>query len=144
MLRKYASPARLALASAVLWVTAALYAVVMRPSPGDRLPPREQWGAAEEETDQFNHLVAGISAFMILAVAAAAACAWGHAARRLRRGSQSALASTVVTAGYTTLLAVAGARLVFHSLDSTTALGVLVPLLGASIAAVVVAIRAQA
>ncbi|MFD0403619.1 hypothetical protein ACFVHI_36720 [Kitasatospora sp. NPDC127121] len=128
-------PARLMLAGAWLWGAAPCYVLALRPSPGSPLPPRDQWGAAEEETSQLNGLVEGFTGFLILIAAAVAVWSWVCAARHLRRGSKYAPVLVLATALGSALLAVAGTRRIFHGLLGAPALGALVPLLALSVAA---------
>lgn len=134
---RQATASRLLLVGAGLWGAAPFYALAVRPAVGSRLPPRESWGSAETETDQLNSLVAGVSALMILAAAAAVVWVWAYTAIRLRRGSRHALEFAPVMAFGTALLAVAGTGGIFHTLLSAPALGVLVPLLSVSLAGIV-------
>ncbi|MER7755731.1 hypothetical protein [Kitasatospora sp. NPDC097643] len=136
---------RLLLGGAGLWGIAPFYAMAARPSPVnvDALPPRSEWGAAEYETEQLNSLVVTISGLMILTVAAAGAWFWAYAAMRVRRGKPVTSGFVIGTALGTGLLAVVGTRRIFHTLESAPALGVLVPLLAASLAALALAVAAR-
>lgn len=136
-------PVRLAQAGAWLWAIAPSYLLVMRPRHANHLPPREQWGAADEETSGLDTLAAGFIAFLVLSIAAAAVLLWVGSAVHLRQGSQMAPALVVVTALGTASVALVGADRIFHGLLDARALGVLVPLLSVTVAALVVALRAS-
>ncbi|MFJ9777658.1 hypothetical protein ACIRVF_41535 [Kitasatospora sp. NPDC101157] len=131
-------PVLLMRAGACLWVFAPLYALAVRPSVE---PPRDQWGYVDAETAQLNDLVAGFTGFLIVVVAAAAVWAWAYTAVRLEQGSRRAPSLACVTALTTGLLAVSGARKIFHGLNNALALGVLTPLLLVSAATVAVTLR---
>ncbi|MEU4114265.1 hypothetical protein AB0F71_07210 [Kitasatospora sp. NPDC028055] len=135
-------PVRLAQAGAWLWGIAPLYLLVTRPRHANRLPPREQWGAAEVETSQLNTLAAGFIAFLVLSIAAAAVFLWIGTAVHLRRGTRTAPALAIVTALGTASVAVVGVDQVCHGLLNGRSVGVLVPLLSVSVAALAVGFRA--
>ncbi|MGW3045032.1 hypothetical protein ACWC9T_34465 [Kitasatospora sp. NPDC001159] len=88
-----------------------------------------------EETDQLNHLIAGVFAFVILSAAAAAVWAWAYSAHRLRHGSPRAPALVFGTTLTTALLAVAGTGRIFPALLDARSPGILLPLLLVSPAA---------
>ncbi|MGW2373001.1 hypothetical protein [Kitasatospora sp. NPDC001683] len=136
-------PVRLAQAGAWLWGVAPFCVLALRPSPGNHLPPRDQWGSAEEETAELNNLVAGFTGFLILSFAAAVVCFWVYATICLRRGSRDAPVLVVVTALGSALLAVAGTNRIFHSLLDARPLGILAPLLSVSLATLVVTLRTR-
>ncbi|MFI6448624.1 hypothetical protein [Kitasatospora sp. NPDC050543] len=134
----------LATASAALWAVAPFYLLLVRTPPGSRLPPREQWGAAEEETAQLNDLETGITAVLLIAVAALAAWLWSFAARTVRRVDQDATLIVGGTTVLTGLLATVATGKTLNSLTGAAALGVLTPLVAVGLGAALFAISAPA
>ncbi|MFF2078710.1 hypothetical protein ACFVXG_28660 [Kitasatospora sp. NPDC058162] len=135
-------PARLMLTGTWLWALATCYALIARPWLGSHLPPRDQWGAAEEETAQLDGLVMGFTGFLIIVLGAAAALAWAWATHRLRQGSSSAPVVVCLTALGTAVLAFHGSTTVFPGPLDTRALAALAPLLLISLAAPAATLRA--